>query len=154
MIEAFTDFREGDDHSPEAADVLLRTLLDHSVVPSYQDFIEEAEETDTRGVEAGSIRRDFDANPITDAEKFELSEMEKLLNGGSRYSKADANLLWESHDDLMDLLTTYPPVILEQLLITGFVIYLLRADNVDMDSETDTFWEFYYGWGSVVRNCR
>ena len=153
MIEAFTDFREGDDHSGEAADVLLRTLLDHSVVPTYQDFVEEVEPTDTRGEPVGNIRRDFDANPITDAEQFELSEMEKLLNGGRRNTRADENQLWESYDDLMDLLTTYPPVILEQLLITGFVIYLLRADDVDMDSETETFWEFYFGWGSVVRNC-
>ena len=153
MIAAFTDFREGDDHSPEAADVLLRTLLDHSVVPTYQDFVEEVEPTDTRGEPVGNIRRDFDANPITDAEQFELSEMEKLLNGGRRNTRADENQLWESYDDLMDLLTTYPPVILEQLLITAIVIRILRHDEVDMYSETDAFEQFFQGWKSVVIYC-
>jgi len=150
MIEAFTDFREGDDHSEEATDNLLRTLLDHSKVPSYQHFLEEDMANHGKGVSANDVRRDFDANPKTDAEQNEITEMRKLISGGL-HGTADESKLWKSHDDLMALITTYPPVILEQLLITGFVIYLMRADGVDFNSDTETFEEFYVGWGSVVR---
>lgn len=153
MIEAFTDFREGDDHSEKATDNLLRTLLDHSKVPSYQHFLEEDMVNHGKGVSANDVRRDFDANPKTDAEQSEIDEMNRLLCGGGtgfRGTKIEGEL-WTSHDDLMALITTYPPVVLEQLLITGFVIYLMRADGVDFDSDTDAFNEFYLGWGSVVR---
>ena len=146
MIEAFTDYREGDDHSRGATDVLIRTLLDHSKVPTYQQFLVE----DNNDV-SKDVWRDFDVNPKTDAEKAEIFAMGELMNGGNIRTQAGEIQLWESHDDLMALLITYPPVILEQLLITGFVIYLLRADNVDIDADTDTFNEFYKGWGSVVR---
>jgi hypothetical protein len=149
MIEAFTDFREGDDHSPEAADQLLRTLLNHSVVPTYQRYVYEDPNFQGRGKSINDVYRDFKANPVTKEEEAEIAEMRKLLDG-----RLADEVLYESHDDLIALLTTYPPVILEQLLVTGFVIYLLRADNVCMDSETDTFMEFYLGWGSVVVDQR
>ncbi len=138
MIEAFTNFREGDDQTPESADNLLRFLIDHSVVPTFQSFDHREQRS-----------RDLKANPITDEERIEIDEMRALLNGGS-HSMAK-NKLWESHEDLMALVITYPPVILEQLLVTGMVIYLLRADNIDIDSETETFTEFFEGWSSVIR---
>ena len=60
------------------------------------------------------------------------------------------NALWENYDDLYALVTKYPPVLLEQTIIIGMMVYLLRSDNVDFDAETDTFCEFFAGWGSVV----
>ena len=141
MIEAFTDFREGDDHSEAATDNLLRILLDHSVVPTYQSF----DHREQRG-------RDFKSNPIADAERTEIDEMRKLLNGGGTGytgTKIEGEL-WTSYNDLMALVITYPPVILEQLLVAGMVIYLLRADGIGFDIDTETFEEFYEGWGSVV----
>jgi hypothetical protein len=139
MIEAFTDFREGDDHSPEATDDLLRILLDNSKVPSTQT--PEWDDPDAK------------TSTFTDEEREEITEMRKLLCGHIApfgRLKAGETVLWESREDLMTLLITYPPVILEQLLITGMVIYLMRCDNMNFDAETDTFNEFYAGWGSVV----
>jgi len=137
MIEAFTDYRAGSDHSLEATDSLLRVLLDNSKVPSTQVYDY-----------ASQSNRDMKANPFTDEEQAELVEMRKLLSG--RFSDV---ALWESHEDLMTLLITYPPVILEQLLITGMVIYLLRADDTGFYVDSDNFNEFYRGWGSVVCEC-
>lgn len=139
MIEAFTNFRDADDHSEKATDNLLRCLLDHSVVPTYQDYRT-----------TNQADRDHELNPITDEERVEINELNLILSGDADKT-ADANNLWESYDELMALVTTYPPILLEQLLIIGMVVYLMRANNTDFDSDTDAFTEFYHGWGSVAR---
>lgn len=142
MIEAFTNFREGDDHSAKAFNSLLRILLDNSKIPFTQTYDHQEQR----------MRSTTDI-PLTDEERTEIAAMNELINGGNIRSRAGEVQLWESHDDLMALLITYPPVILEQLLITGMIIYLLRADNIDIDSDTEDFNEFFAGWSSVVVNC-
>lgn len=128
MIAAFIAFDQNTNKGDQEADDLLRILLDHSKLPVLQEW------KDSK-------------NPSAE-QTAELAEMESLLNAA--HAK---NVIWETPEDLYNLIVTYPPVILEQLLITAIVIRILRHDDVDMDSETDAFCEFYEGWGSVVVYC-
>ena len=138
MIDAFVDFRTKGDFGDKAADDLLVTLLAHSKLPAYQ----------TKGFDPDKEDEKYVPIKIEDAtaeQQHEILEMESLLNG-----KFADNILWETFDDLYALVTEHPPKLLEQLIIIGMVIYMLRADNVDMDAETDAFDEFFQGWASLV----
>lgn len=136
MIDAFVDFRTKGDFGDKAADDLLVTLLAHSKLPAYQ----------AKGF--GSNDEKYVPIKIEDAtaeQQHEILEMESLLDG-----KFADHILWETFDDLYALVTEHPPKLLEQLIIIGMVIYMLRADNVDMDAETDAFDKFFQGWGALA----
>jgi len=136
MIDAFVEFRTKGNFGEVAADQLLATLVQNSRLPSYQ-IMNLTEEN----VEIVPIK----IEDATAEQQHELLEVESLIEG-----KMADNALWENYDDLYALVTKYPPVLLEQTIIIGMMVYLLRSDNVDFDAETDTFCEFFAGWGSVV----
>lgn len=138
MIDAFVDFRTKGDFGDKAADDLLVTLLAHSKLPAYQ----------TKGFDPDKEDEEYVPIKIEDAtaeQQHEILEMESLLNG-----KFADNILWETFDDLYALVIEHPPKLLEQLIIVGMLIYMLRADNVDMDAETDAFDKFFQGWGALA----
>lgn len=138
MIDAFVDFQTKGDFSAKAADDLLVILLAHSRLPAYQ----------TTGFDLDKPDEKWSPIKIEDAtaeQQHEMLEMESLLRG-----KLADHVLWETFDDLYALVTEHPPKLLEQLIITGMVIYMLRADHVDMDVETDAFGEFFEGWASLI----
>jgi len=128
MIAAFIAFDQNPSKGEQESDDLLRLLLDHSKLPVIQ----------------GSKAR-VDRTPEQAAEG---DQMESLLNAAHAQ-----HTIWETPEDLYNLIVTYPPVILEQLLITAIVIRILRHDAIDMNSETDAFDEFFDGWKSVVCYC-
>jgi len=128
MIAAFIAFDQNPNKGEQESDDLLRFLLDHSKLPTMQTSV-------------SRVNR-------TPEQLAETDQMESLLNAAHAQ-----HTIWETPEDLYKLIVTYPPVILEQLLITAIVIRILRHDDIDMDSETDAFEEFYQGWKSVVVYC-
>jgi len=143
MIGAFIAFDKDANRDLQTADDLLRFLLDHSKLPEYQWL-----KTGRKNKHGEEVTDRLDKDDLTDEQTEELEQMESLLNA----SRAD-NVIWETPEDLYNLIVTYPPVILEQLLITAIVIRILRHDIMDMDSDTDAFDEFFRGWASVVVAC-
>lgn len=90
------------------------------------------------------LRIYLDNSKLPVANVAELAQTDDLLAG----TGAD-NPIWNTPDDLFVLVTTYPPVLLVQLLIIGMAIHVLRHLG-DMNSETAAFEEFFAGWGCVV----
>ncbi|MCK5644994.1 MAG: hypothetical protein KAJ19_29610 [Gammaproteobacteria bacterium] len=128
MIAAFIAFDQNTNKGEQESDDLLRLLLDNSKLPTIQ---------------GSKARVDRTPEQVTEGE-----QMESLLNAAHAQ-----HTIWETPEDLYNLIVTYPPVILEQLLITAIVIRILRHDEIDMNSETDAFNEFFDGWKSVVVYC-
>ena len=139
MIAAFQDWKEKGDFSEQVNDDLLRYFLDRSTKPTWQNIVwnnDTVTHVNNREINRKTIK---DA-PTTDLEKSEIKEVQDLLD----------SVIWESYEDLMALVIKYPPVLLEQSLIVGFVIYMLRAEDAELDSDTESFTEFYRGWQAVV----
>ena len=143
MIAAFIAFDKNPNKNSQDAGDLLQVLLDNSKLPTYQWL-----KTKSKNKHGEEVRTRLDKDTLTDEQKEELSQMESLLNA----SHAD-NVIWDTPEDLYNLIRTYPPVILEQLLITAIVIRILRHSKIDMNSETDAFNEFFAGWADVVIGC-
>ena len=94
------------------------------------------------------LRIFLDNSKLPAANTAERAQVVDLLNG----TTAD-NPIWNTPEDLYGLVTAYPPVLLEQLLIIGMAIHVLRhlGDyGHGYDSNTDAFIEFYDGWASTV----
>lgn len=140
MIAAFITFDKDQNKDAQKADDLTRFLLDHSKLPEYQWL-----KTGRKNKHGEEISERLDKDNLSKEQDNELAQMESLLNA----SRAD-NVIWETPEDLYNLIVTYPPVILEQLLIVAIVIRILRHDEVDMDSDTAAFEEFFQGWQGVV----
>ena len=136
MIDAFVTFMHNGDYSVQKADDLLGALLEQSKLPVTQSSA------------TGDDGYPDLADKHVAKEAAEVAEMDKLLHGS--YSD---DPLWSTPEELYKLVTTYPPVILEQLLIVAMVIHVLRHCKCDMDAETDNFEKFFIGWGAVVVAC-
>lgn len=86
-----------------------------------------------------------DTLELTEDQKAELDEFDPLLNG----HRAE-NPLWKTPEDLYELATKYPPVLLETMLPIAMMIYILRALGTNLHTETPNFARFYDGWHYLV----
>ncbi len=127
MISAFHAYIEAGNFKTGDGDNLLRYLLDRSIIPTYQRSIDE----------------EF---TMTDEKKAELEQIASLVCG----STIDTMASWGSYKSLLKLVTTYPPKLLQQFIIVGMIVYLLRTYKIDFEPDTNIFQEFYKGWGDVV----
>ena len=128
IIDLFDNYRKVGDYGPVASDALLVELLKRSPRPAYAKY---------------SIK-----DNRTAAENAEIAEMQAFLDEEFNGEKL-------TRPELLKLLRTYPPVILEQLLICVMVMYLLREHDADFDTDSDAFMDFFDGWHAVViaHNC-
>lgn len=138
MIDAFSAFRDAADFEADATDKLIELLVANSKLPTYQTRTWDGEDSTKEYTPIAEEDR-------TDEQKESLARTRSLLDG-----KFADDVLWESHDDLYELVTKYPPELLEEVLILGMVVYMLRASNVKYNPETKAFNEFYRGWSSLV----
>lgn len=127
MISAFHAYIKAGNFKIGDGDNLLRYLLDRSTIPTYQR----------------SMGKEF---VMIDGKQAESEQIASLVCG----STIDTVAGWGSYKSLLRLVTTYPSELLQQFIIVGMLVYLLRTDKIDFDSDINVFQEFYKGWGYVV----
>ena len=58
-----------------------------------------------------------------------------------------------TRSELLALIRKYPPEILETVLPCVMVMYLLRETDLEFDTETKAFLDFFNGWHHMVVYC-
>ena len=127
MISAFHAYIKAGNFKIGDGDNLLRYLLDRSTIPAYQRSMDE----------------EF---VMINGKQAESEQIASLVCG----STIDSVASWGSYKSLLKLVTAYPSELLQQFIIVGMLVYLLRTNKIDFDPDINVFQEFYRGWGYVV----
>lgn len=80
----------------------------------------------------------YEKTIMTDKKEAEIKEIQALVD------------IRRFYKELFELVTIYPPELLQQSIIVGMVVYLLRTNKMKLDNEGKELIEFYEGWGGVV----
>jgi hypothetical protein len=94
---------------------------------------------------------DWLAKAITIGRYPQKTDLENKQMGELLYEEWNGEKL--TRPELLALIRKYPPEILETVLPCVMVMYLLRETDLEFDSETKAFGDFFNGWHHMVIYC-
>ncbi len=174
MIDAFEVYEARGVFDDEARnDKFLRFILDHSKVPSYRSYKKIVVGQNTVGAKGASRdivkKKPLTLDELTAEQLTELKEVQTLMGStitqprfrrfksdGTEWQSADEKLHADyahydrNSDNLRKLITKFPHVLQEQVLIIAIMIYVLRYLDADFNSDTNAFAEFYHNYSEIV----